>query len=200
MNSLQSENPTFGILYGIIAVVVLYLWRQDWKSGNEGGFPGASGAPVRLLWIAGIGGVALTLLETAGEYALGLTADQSELAAIAIVPLLGAAVVEELIFRGYLVVDKKGKGPLIASIVGFSLIFAVIHPHLWSWEDGEFSLEFTRKGIFTTTFLFVNSLWFYAMRFSFGNKSRSLLPCFIAHAASNGSVWVIKGFQGFLIW
>jgi len=200
MSSLQSENPTFGILYGIIAVVVLYLWRQDWKSGKETGFPGASGAPIRLLVIAGIGGIVLTLLETAGEYALGLTAEQSELAAIAIVPLLGAAVVEELIFRGYLVVDQKGRGPLIASIVGFSLIFAVIHPHLWSWEEGVFSLELTRKGFFTTTFLFVNSLWFYAVRFSPGNKSRSLLPCFIAHAASNGSVWLIKGFQGFLIW
>lgn len=200
MSFLQSANPTPGILYGVIALVILYFWRSDWKAGRTNGFPGASGAPGKLLLIAGVGGVGLTLLETLGESLLGLTAEQSELAAFSIVPLLAAAVVEELVFRGYLVVENKGRAKLVASVVGFSFLFAVIHPHLWSFEDGNFSFEWTVKGAFTTAFLFANSLWFYTVRFSFGNKSRSLLPCFIAHAASNGSVWVIKGFQGYLIW
>ncbi len=200
MSFLQSENPTAGILYGVVALVVLYLWRSDWKTGRENGFPGASGASLRLLLIAGLGGLALTLFETLGESLLGLTAEQTELAAFSIVPLLSAAVVEEMVFRGYLVVQNRGTAWLVGSAVGFSFLFAIIHPHLWSWEDGEFALEWTVKGGFTTFFLFINSLWFYAVRFSFGNESRSLLPCFVAHAVSNGSVWVIKGLQGYLIW
>lgn len=181
-------------------MVVLYLWRSDWRTGRTNGFPGASGASLRVLLIAGLGGVALTLLETVGEALLGLTAEQTELAVIALVPLLAAAVIEEIVFRGYLVVQDKGTAWLWGSVVGFSLLFALIHPYLWSWEDGMFSVEWTPKGIFSTVFVFVNSLWFYAVRFSFGNKSRSLLPCFIAHATSNFAVWAIKGFQGFLVW
>lgn len=200
MNFLQSENPTSGILYGIVALVVLYLWRSDWKEGREHGFPGASGAPLRLLLIAGLGGVALTLLETLGESVLGLTEEQTELAVFSIVPLLSAAVVEEIVFRGYLVVQDRGRAWLIGSVVGFSFLFAIIHPHLWSWEEEGFAVEWTVKGGFTTFFLFVNSLWFYTVRFAFGNDSRSLLPCFVAHAASNASVWVVKGLQGYLVW
>ena len=157
-------------------------------------------APARVLWIAAIGGLALTILETIGESLLGITGEQTELAAIAIIPLLAAAVIEELVFRGYLVVDQKGKNWLIGSIVGFSFLFALIHPYLWSWEEGTLSLELTVKGFFSTALVFVNSLFFYAVRFTFGNKTHSLLPCFIAHGASNFSVWAIKGFQGFIVW
>ncbi len=200
MNFLQTGGWIGGALYGVAALVVLYLWRSDWKNGRTNGFPGASGAPLRVLMIAGLGGVLLTLLETAGEYALGLSAEQSELAAFALVPLLAAAVIEEVVFRGYLVVENRGRVWLWGSVVVFSLIFAVIHPYIWSWEDGHLSIEWTTKGLFSTFFIFVSSLWFYAVRFAFGNHSRSLLPCFIAHGAANFSVWAVKGFQGFLIW
>ena len=200
MNFLSTNDWMGGLLYGAAALVVLYLWRSDWRHGRTNGFPGASGAPLRVLLIAGLGGVALTLLETIGEALLGLTAEQTELAVFALVPLLAAAVIEEIVFRGYLVVQNRGTAWLWGSVVGFSLIFALIHPYLWSWEEGALSLEWTTKAVFSTVLVFANSLWFYAVRFSFGNDGRSLLPCFIAHGASNFSVWAIKGFQGFLVW
>jgi hypothetical protein len=201
MNFLQADGWIGGALYGAIGAVVFYLWWSDWRAGRgDAGFPGASGAPLRVLLVAGLGGVALTLLETVGESLLGLTAEQTELAVFAIVPLLAAAVVEEVVFRGYLVVQNRGRVWLWGSVVAFSFLFAVIHPYLWSWEDGSLSVEFSAKGVFSTAFVFANSLWFYAVRFSFGNRSHSLLPCFVAHGASNFAVWAVKGFQGFLVW
>ncbi len=200
MNFLGSGGGLGGIFYGGIALVVLILWISDCRSGRKNGFPGASLAPPRAVIIAGIGGLLLTLLETWGESLLGLTAEQSEMAAIAIIPIMAAAVIEEIVFRGYLVIDGKGTAWLVGSIIGFSLIFAVIHPYLWSWEDGSLSIELSKKRVFSTASVFVNSLFFYAVRFSFGNKSHSLLPCFVAHGVSNFSVWAIKGYQGFLVW
>jgi len=200
MNFLQSGGWIEGLLYGTIATVVFYLWWSDAKSKSSSGFPGASFAKPRVLLIAGLGGLALTLLETLGESLLGLTAEQTEMAAIALVPIMAAAIIEEIIFRGYLVVDRRGTAWLVGSVVGFSVLFALIHPYLWSWEDGSLSFEWTVKGAFSTLFVLVNSLWFYAVRFSFGNDSHSLLPCFVAHGVSNFAVWAIKGYQGFLIW
>jgi len=197
---LQPGGWVGGAIYAGIALVILYFWISDCRSGRTTGFPGASLAPRRTLLIAGAGGLILTLIETWGESLLGLTAEQSEMAAFALVPILAAAIIEEIVFRGYLVVDQKGTAWLVGSVLGFSLLFALIHPFLWTWEEGRLSFEWTTKGAFSTLSVFANSLWFYAVRFAFGNKTHSLLPCFIAHAVSNFSVWAIKGFQGFLVW
>ena len=113
---------------------------------------------------------------------------------------LAAGIVEEVIFRGYLVIDKKGRAALIASCVGFSLIFALIHGHFWSHEEGEpFTWTFTIKAFFSTGILLANSLWFYALRFAPWNQNRSLFPCMLAHAASNFGVFAVKWVQGFVI-
>jgi membrane protease YdiL (CAAX protease family) len=112
--------------------------------------------------------------------------------------IIAAGVVEEVIFRGYLVIDHKGRALLIASAVGFSLIFAIIHGHLWSREDG-FEWTLTAKAFFSTGILFANSLWFYAVRFGPWNPKRALFPCMLAHAASNLGVFFVKWAQGYLI-
>jgi membrane protease YdiL (CAAX protease family) len=112
--------------------------------------------------------------------------------------IVAAGVVEEVIFRGYLVVENKGRAALIASCVGFSFLFAVIHPHLWSNEDG-FELTLTAKGFLSTGILFANSLWFYALRFGPWNKTRSIFPCMLAHAASNLGVFFVKLWQGYVL-
>jgi membrane protease YdiL (CAAX protease family) len=111
---------------------------------------------------------------------------------------LSAAFIEEIIFRGYIVVTKRG--PLVQwlAIVGASALFALLHPFLWLWEDG-FTLTLTVKGVFSTAMAFLFSLWFYAARFLRLNPTRSLLPCFAAHLAKNAGVIVIKGAQGFLV-
>lgn len=105
---------------------------------------------------------------------------------------------EEVIFRGYLVVENKGRWALIGSCIGFSLIFALIHGHFWSTEDG-FKLTLTTKAFFSTGILLANSLWFYAIRFGPWNWDRSIFPCMLAHAASNLGVFVIKLVQGYVL-
>jgi membrane protease YdiL (CAAX protease family) len=118
---------------------------------------------------------------------------------------LSAAVVEEIIFRGFLVIQKRGRFLLWLGIVSASVIFALLHQHLWKWDGGwpwaggNLIVEFNLKGCFSTAALFVGSLWFYAVRFARFNPQRSLLPCFAAHAAKNLGVIIIKLLQGHLV-
>jgi membrane protease YdiL (CAAX protease family) len=131
---------------------------------------------------------------------LGIAAEQSEMVWYFVFASLGAGVVEEVVFRGFLVVEHKGRAALIASCVGFSLLFALIHGHFWSNEAGQaFAWTFTTKAFFTTGILFANSLWFYALRFAPWNSNRSLFPCMLAHAASNFGVFAVKWAQGFIL-
>jgi membrane protease YdiL (CAAX protease family) len=123
--------------------------------------------------------------------------------------MLSAAVVEEIVFRGYLVIEGKGKALLLGSIVGASFAFAMMHDFLWQyhevadaawWEFWRgFSPNFTRKGVFSFGFIFAGSLYFYALRFHPRNRMRSLLPCFAAHAAKNLAVFFIKLAEGHVV-
>jgi membrane protease YdiL (CAAX protease family) len=76
---------------------------------------------------------------------------------------LMAAFVEELVFRGYLVVENRGRTALLAGIVGASLGFALLHPFLWTWRDGALHLNGSGKAWFSTAAVFAGSLWFYAV-------------------------------------
>jgi membrane protease YdiL (CAAX protease family) len=136
-------------------------------------------------------------METGGEYALGLTARQSHMTVLFGVYSLAAAFLEELIFRGYLVVENRGRAALLTGIVGASLAFALLHPFLWEWQEGHLALHGDGKAWFSTAMIFAGSLWFYAVRFLPANPTRSLLPCIAAHAAKNLGVWMIKYGQGF---
>jgi membrane protease YdiL (CAAX protease family) len=108
-------------------------------------------------------------------------------------------VVEEIIFRGFLVIDKRGKFAVWAGVGGASVLFAALHPFLWDWVDGKLTWTFTPKGWFSTAAIFAGSLWFYFVRFARFNPTRSLLPCFAAHAAKNLGVIGVKAVQGHLV-
>lgn len=191
------------LLYVGIAVYVGKMYWADYqvqKGGeiHESALPGAFGTTLVAVAIGIVGSLFLLGVETGGEVALGISAEQSEVVWYLVFTWICAGIVEEVIFRGYLVVDKKGTAALVGSCVGFSLIFALLHPHLWSMEDG-FHFTFTEKGLFTTALLFANSLWWYACRFGPWNKTRSIFPCMIAHAASNLGVFFVKFAQGYVI-
>lgn len=198
-----NENPLMILAYVGIAAYILHLYLGDFrleKSGepNPKAMPGAKSAAVSVCWLGAFGALVLLGLETGGEIALGIVSEQSEMLWYFVFASLGAGVVEEVIFRGFLVVENKGRAALVASCVGFSLIFAVIHGHFWSTEEG-FAWTFTTKAWFTTALLFANSLWFYALRFGPWNPTRSLFPCMLAHAASNLGVFAVKLAQGYVI-
>lgn len=198
-----NENPLMILAYVGIAAYILHLYLGDFrleKSGepNPKAMPGAKSAAVSVYLLGAFGALVLLGLETGGEIALGIVSEQSEMLWYFVFASLGAGVVEEVIFRGFLVVENKGRAALVASCVGFSLIFAVIHGHFWSTEEG-FAWTFTTKAWFTTALLFANSLWFYALRFGPWNPTRSLFPCMLAHAASNLGVFAVKLAQGYVI-
>ena len=67
-------------------------------------------------------------------------------------------------------------------------------PEDGTWRDLTFMID--AKSLWTLLLLFLNSLWFYWMRFSKWNPNRSLLPCFVAHIASNLGVFFVKLVQG----
>jgi membrane protease YdiL (CAAX protease family) len=200
----MTDNPL--LVAGMIAGtgVLVWLWRADFRAQRAGqpnprAFPGAAGCSARLVMIAAIGAIGLLAIETGGEYAAGIVRQQKSMTALFAGYTLAAAFLEELIFRGYLVVPTRGPAVLWASIVGFSVGFALLHPFLWDTQGGSLALHFTTKAWFSTAMIFLGSLWFYAVRFNRLNPAQSLLPCFAAHLAKNLGVIAIKAAQGYLV-
>jgi membrane protease YdiL (CAAX protease family) len=140
-------------------------------------------------------------VETAGEIALGVSEDQSSVVVISLIPFICAGFMEELIFRGFAFYDKKGPKILWLSIIGASLLFALAHIQYYTepveggawWEK---VLKIDPQSSWSLLILFVNSIWFYILRFAAINKHRSLIPCFAAHIGSNVGVFVVKLSQG----
>ncbi len=180
------------------------LWLDDCRDhqagrANRQPMPGATPASRRACVIAVAGGLLIVGGETAGELALGLSEEQSKVTVLFGVYTLVAAVIEEVIFRGYLVIEDRGPRAQWLGAVAASVIFAAAHPFLWTSGDDGFAFTFTAKGWFSTGAVFISSLWFYAARFAPWNPTRSLLPCIAAHAAKNLAVIAIKAAQGFVV-
>jgi len=200
----MSENPLLLVIVGFASLYIGKLWLDDARAARAGkpnprSLPGATPAPRVANVIAVIGALALLAIETFGEHALGLSAEQSTITWLFAVYTLAAPVIEELMFRGYLVIDNRGPALRWAGILVTSAIFALIHAHLFDWGDAGFALTLTAKGFFTTGILFATSVWLYYVRFAAWNPSRSLLPCIIAHAAKNAGVIAIKASGGFVV-
>ena len=201
------------LLYALGGAWAFWLWKQDVVAYIEGrahpkALPGACPASVPAMVFAAVGALVLLAVETSGEYALGISVAQDKIAAAFLLAMLAAAVIEEIVFRGFLVITHKGRAVLWSSVIVFSLIFALIHPYLWDFQmpedswmfwQGEWTWKFNTKGIFSTAIVLLNSLWFYAVRFLKNNPEGSLLPCFVAHGVSNLGVFLIKLAQGYVV-
>ncbi len=214
VDAMQNDPLLILIMFGA-SVYLAWLWWQDAQTAKNGkpnprAFPGAVFCSGAAIGVAVVGALVILGLEVAGEYALDLVGQQRNITALSLLAILSAAFFEELIFRGYLVVKNKGRAALIGSIVGFSLIFTLAHNYFWTldfpegvpgWQfwNGELSFDFGLKAWFSSAFFFINSLWFYAVRFYKLNPAQSLLPCVAAHFASNLGVFLIKLFQGHVV-
>lgn len=198
------NNPLLLLFLTGAGLYVAKLWLDDLRAAQQGRpsanvFPGATPATARAIVIAIAGALILLGVETIGEIALGVAGEQSRMTWLFAAYSIGAApVIEELIFRGWLVVENRGRATMWAAAVGASLVFALLHPFLWRWEDAGFELTMGRKGWFSTGVVFATSLWFYAARLGPWNQTRSLLPCFAGHAAKNLGVVAIKAATGFM--
>lgn len=211
------NHPLLLVLMIAAGFCIGKLWLDDWRAtrarsagsgpagaANPPAWPGATEAPPRAIIIAVAGALALLAAETLLENALGLAAQQTRMTWLfALYSITAAPVIEELIFRGWIVIDPEGRSktaplPAWSGAVGASIVFAALHPFLWRWDDAGFALTLTAKGWFSTAAIFSGSLWFYAARLGAWNPYRSLLPCFAAHAAKNLGVVVIKAALGFV--
>jgi membrane protease YdiL (CAAX protease family) len=110
----MNENPLMILLYVGVAAYVGQIYWSDYKAAksgeaNAGAMPGALVAPLGAFVIGTLGALLLLVLETSGEIALGVVDEQSEMVWFFVFAIIAAGVVEEVIFRGYLVIDNKGK-------------------------------------------------------------------------------------------
>ncbi|MEI6861909.1 MAG: CPBP family intramembrane glutamic endopeptidase [Verrucomicrobiota bacterium] len=202
----MNDNPLLLLAVFAAGLYVAGLWWRDLRAARAGrpnprALPGAVPATAQAGVIAAAGAVGITLLETWGESRLGLSQTQSKMTVLFGVYTLMAAFIEELVFRGFIVIEGRGAAAQWTGALGASVLFAALHPFLWSWNHGEaFRLNFTAKGWFSTGAVFTSSLWFYVMRFAARlNPRGSLLPCFAAHGAKNLAVIAIKSAQGFIV-
>jgi membrane protease YdiL (CAAX protease family) len=199
----MSEDPLMVAAMIAVAAVVLHLWWGDLRAHSGGAphsraFPGAVPCSRQSVLIAVAGALILLALETGGEVVLGIADQQKTVTVLWSAYTFMAAFVEELTFRGFLVVTSRGRSWLWASVVLFSVLFALCHPFLWTWEDGRLLLHFTAKGWFSTVTVFGCSLWFYTVRFFPMNPGGSLLPCIAAHLTKNLGVFALKAAGDFV--
>ncbi len=204
----QHKSMNHLLLPLLMTAAALYLgklWRDDARvaragSPNPRAFPGATNAPSQAVWIAVIGALLILATETVGEIALGIAAQQSRMTVVAaLYAIAGAPIIEELVFRGWLVIEHRGKAAMWLGAVAASGLFAILHSFLWKWDEAGFGFTLETKGWFSTAAVFVMSLWLYAARLANWNPHRSLLPCFAAHATKNLGVVAVKATAGFLV-
>lgn len=211
----MSQDPFGVVFYFIVTLWLGNMWWRDYRDAKKNPenldkvLPGATPCTLKPILIAVAGTLLLLALETYGEIRLGIAEEQSDISYFFLIALITAAVAEEFIFRGFLVIESRGNAVKWISIFVFSAVFALIHPYLWSfeWNDEStagtlvkiiraFDLNLTLKAAFTTCFIFVGSLWFYAVRFFRWNPHHSILVPIVAHLVKNVAVFAIKLAQG----
>jgi len=209
------DSPWIQLAAIVVAPFVYHIWWKDYQAQAggetiENALPGATPVATWVTILAVVGVLVIFAFEVAGEYALDIVEQQTEMTIVmAAYSIIIASVIEEVIFRGILYVDRS-TASLIASIVAISVLFAVVHGHFWTYEpakgaswwnffDATLTFDFGVKAWFTTGVLFVRSLWLYAMRFIPANPRRSLIPCIVAHAIANLAVVIAKAMQGKLL-
>lgn len=105
VNDLQSD-PLMSVLFFLGGLYFFKLWWEDTRNAEKGNphpkaFPGTYRCGFPILGIAVVGSVGLVLLSTIGEIALGMSSEQSDTIWLALLGWIGAAIVEELLIRGF---------------------------------------------------------------------------------------------------
>ena len=194
---LANSSPLFrlitDIVYLLIGLGVVYAWFSEYRKrqsnpGPELFWPGTTRAPISGILIIVSGILLLTVAETCAEIHFQVTANQSISNLHILGATLGAAIVEEMVFRGFFAPSHLRGIKLLGLIVIGSVIFSAIHGFDFSTVQGRISLIAT----------FFISVWLYLGRYNPLNPERSILPCLIGHIVRNVAVFGVKWAQGFV--
>jgi hypothetical protein len=140
----EPENDAvMDVMVFFVGLYLFKLWLSDKADALMGdphpkAFPGAFTCPKRLFWLGGVVSVIIVFFETAGEYALGISAEQSTVSAIALLAWVAAAFVEELIFRGIggNTIDPAARQEYILATHGMALPMTANPDEIEITEDG----------------------------------------------------------------
>ena len=206
----MSDSLLHTVIGTALGIILFRMWLRDLKflpQTTSFSLPGATPSTLRACIIASVGAAVIVLIISGAEHATGIADQQSRIPFFYLLPMLGAAITEEVIFRGYLIVCNRGKTMLIASACFFSFLFAAIHPYLWEHTVADptgfewlttLRIRLDTYSVIATTSIAVLSLWYYYVRFSKQNPHRSLIPCFCAHASANLAVFIMKLSSGYV--
>jgi len=191
------DKSTEALLAFALGLCVFAAWygefRQRRRAGAAEGFwPGTTLAPAAAYFVAATGALLITVAEAGVEMRYEVTASQSHLPLIGLLGLVGAAVTEEAVFRGFAAPSHFAGRKLLLLILGGSSVFALIHVDLLNFNLHD------EKQVITLVFEFLTAVWLYLARFNPLNPTRSLLPCFMGHIVRNLAVFGIKWAQGFV--
>lgn len=189
----MSLNLVTDIIYLLIGLGVAYAWFSEYQKrqrnpGPELFWPGTTRAPISGILITVSGILLFTVAETCAEIHFQVSAHQSVGNLHILGATMGAAIVEEMVFRGFVAPSQLRGIKLLGLIIVGSVIFSVIHGFDFSTVQGRISL-------ITTFFI---SIWLYLGRYNPLNPERSILPCLIGHAVRNLAVFGVKWAQGFV--
>ncbi len=186
-------NLITDIIYLIIGLGVGFAWFSEYQKrkanpGPELFWPGTTRAPISGILIIVSGILLLTVAETCAEIHFHVTAHQSVSNLHILEATMGAAIVEEMVFRGFAAPSHLRGIKLLGLILIGSVIFSAIHGFDFSTVQGRISLIAT----------FFISVWLYLGRYNPLNPERSILPCLIGHVVRNLAVFGVKWSQGFV--
>ena len=181
------------IIYLLIGLGVGFAWFSEYQKrknnpGPELFWPGTTRTPISGILIIVSGILLITVAETCAEIHYQVTAHQSVSNLHILGATIGAAIVEEMVFRGFAAPSELRGLKVLGLILIGSVIFSAIHGFNLSTVQGRISLIAT----------FFISVWLYLGRYNPINPERSILPCFIGHVVRNLAVFGIKWSQGFV--
>ena len=196
----MSSHLITDIIYLLIGLGVAYAWFSEYQKrqrnpGPELFWPGTTRAPISGILITVSGILLLTVAETCAEIHFQVTATQSVSNLHILGATIGAAIVEEMVFRGFGAPSHLRGVKLLGLIVIGSFLFSIFH--CINPETLQFSLNTVQGRISLATTFFI-SIWLYLGRYNPLNPERSILPCLIGHVVRNLAVFGVKWAQGFV--
>lgn len=160
------DAPVMLVFLNVLGIYLTKLWRDDCAvhvaaQENRVPLPGATPACSGVCLIGATGALLILAGKTAAEISLGVFAGLSEMTGLFGFFTLAAAMIEELIFPDFLIVEGHGPRGESLGAIAASIVFILLHHFLRAWKDEGFHITWDLPGAVSRTAVFASSLWFY---------------------------------------